>query len=88
MEKVEIFRSAEGWRHRTVDGPTSEDAWPTPSGALADAGGDSLESVEIIYPDKPGRDTVPEEEREDPDAIEVGEGDVADLGDTLNGGRA
>lgn len=62
MATVEIFPTREGWRHRT-DGVESEDAFKTPSKALADAGGDSLESVEILYPEKEGRDTVPEEDR-------------------------
>jgi hypothetical protein len=71
MEKVIIARVAGGWRHRTGDGPVSEECWPTPSGALRDAGGDRLESVEIVYPDKDGRDTLPEDERPEPDAGEV-----------------
>lgn len=70
MEKVEIFRSAEGWRHRTGD-RVSEDAWPTPGGALNDAGGERLENVEIIYPEKEGRDTLPLDERPEPVEVEV-----------------
>lgn len=69
METVKIFRTPEGWRHRTGDdGAVSEDAFKTPSGALNDAGGRSLESVEIVYPDKEGRDTVPEEDRVESEA--------------------
>lgn len=72
MGKVTIFRTAEGWRHE-ADGVVSEDAFKRASQALADAGGDSLESVEIIYPEKDGRDTVPEEDRvEDEGVVDEG----------------
>lgn len=51
MDKVEIFRLAGAWRFRTVGGELDPQDFGTPGAAYEAAGGQALESVEIIYPE-------------------------------------
>jgi hypothetical protein len=51
VDKVEIFRLSGAWRFRTVGGELHPEAYTTPGAAYEAAGGQALESVEIIYPE-------------------------------------